>query len=742
MNGKTFSKFLLLLSLLLLTSIQFSDQLPVVTAQGTHQTSIASTMPDGEQDVGFPPAANAGPDFTVGAGIEAWFYGQGSSPDMEIARYAWDFDGDGGIDFESEITAYATHAYQNPGVYTATLTVTDLLGNKARDTTVVTVTADTREQIFTEVAPVAQRQVAAMAADGVVNRYAIMLNGGYETRFWDDVTFMYATLTEDYGFSPADIYLLNHEGADPWGNNPYNMIDRPASIADLSVTFDELAAAIDGDDELFVWVTDHGKGYIGPKDLSTYGYLAGHASVDPGDEQDYLERDFKLRALHTGGHYIANHGMDVYQVVYYSSIQTYYRHKYVSRFADLFFEAHGTRSDQDIFIEELIDYLMGDSDRDGRIEVDQGEVYDYDGDGISPYNPATGAFDEDDWGTLDTYTDNYNQLNTQVPIGSYRLFDAHFDNHLDIDFNPDVNNLEVDGTDLDNQGLFDGLDINDDGDMDDWVSIDEKFVLPTGDITDDQFAGMVDRVSARAISFFMLPCFSGGFVDDLSAPNRVISTATEEETVSWCNLFTDLFTAAFHGWTRYGQPVNADADGNGYISMMEAFNYAAANDYYDEVPQYDDNGDGISHPYPIPDGGDGAFGANVYLQSPPLVREISIDIKPGSDPNTINCNAPRTIIPVAILTTADFDALTVDHTSVLFEGASEIHKDRKTGELTRHEEDVDHDGDLDLVFHFRLKDTTLSCSSTEATLTGLTYAGQAVEGHDSVTMLTTRPSVR
>jgi len=40
--------------------------------------------------------------------------------------------------------------------------------------------------------------------------------------------------------------------------------------------------------------------------------------------------------------------------------------------------------------------------------------------------------------------------------------------------------------------------------------------------------------------------------------------------------------------------------------------------------------------------------------------------------------------------------------------ASETHVDKKTGESRRHEEDVDGDGDTDLVFHFRLSDTDLN----------------------------------
>ncbi len=45
------------------------------------------------------------------------------------------------------------------------------------------------------------------------------------------------------------------------------------------------------------------------------------------------------------------------------------------------------------------------------------------------------------------------------------------------------------------------------------------------------------------------------------------------------------------------------------------------------------------------------------------------------------------------------------------------------------------DGDTDLVFHFRLGDTTLTCGSTEGTLTGEAFDGTSFEGTDSVNMV-------
>jgi hypothetical protein len=115
--------------------------------------------------------------------------------------------------------------------------------------------------------------------------------------------------------------------------------------------------------------------------------------------------------------------------------------------------------------------------------------------------------------------------------------------------------------------------------------------------------------------------------------------------------------------------------------------------------------------------------------------EVEIQIKPGGNPNSINCKYLKGVVPVAILTTADFDALTVNHASVLFEGARETHMDKKTGSPRRHETDVDGDGDTDLLFHFRLGETGLTCESVEGILTGELWDGIRFTGRAEVSMV-------
>ena len=86
--------------------------------------------------------------------------------------------------------------------------------------------------------------------------------------------------------------------------------------------------------------------------------------------------------------------------------------------------------------------------------------------------------------------------------------------------------------------------------------------------------------------------------------------------------------------------------------------------------------------------------------------ELIIDIKPGSDENVINLKS-RGVVPVAVITTDGFKAGNINPDTVEFAGASPV---RST--LC----DVDKDGDMDMLFHFRTQKLNLNENSTEATL--------------------------
>lgn len=105
--------------------------------------------------------------------------------------------------------------------------------------------------------------------------------------------------------------------------------------------------------------------------------------------------------------------------------------------------------------------------------------------------------------------------------------------------------------------------------------------------------------------------------------------------------------------------------------------------------------------------------------------EITIDIKPGSCPNSINLGS-KGVVPVAVLTSEQFDASRIDPATMLFAGAAP---------LRWAIEDVEYDGDLDLIFLFKMQELDLDEYSTEATLTGKTFDETPVQGADTVNIV-------
>jgi len=111
-------------------------------------------------------------------------------------------------------------------------------------------------------------------------------------------------------------------------------------------------------------------------------------------------------------------------------------------------------------------------------------------------------------------------------------------------------------------------------------------------MTDDEFATELDKVNAGKITVTMEQCNSGGFIDDISANGRIISTAclASEQSSALANLtyneYVYHWTSAVVGETPEGTPVDADANNDGWVSMREAFEYANTHDTKPEHPQY------------------------------------------------------------------------------------------------------------------------------------------------------------
>jgi hypothetical protein len=107
---------------------------------------------------------------------------------------------------------------------------------------------------------------------------------------------------------------------------------------------------------------------------------------------------------------------------------------------------------------------------------------------------------------------------------------------------------------------------------------------------------------------------------------------------------------------------------------------------------------------------------------------ITIDIKPGSFPNSINLRSGGNIA-VGVLT-GEYGGVFVDATkivveSLVFAGAPAIY-------MGESPQDLDGDGDLDMVFHFDVQQLNLDIGSEEASLTGCTEDGIHFTGTDSI----------
>jgi hypothetical protein len=141
------------------------------------------------------------------------------------------------------------------------------------------------------------------------------------------------------------------------------------------------------------------------------------------------------------------------------------------------------------------------------------------------------------------------------------------------------------------------------------------------------------------------------------------------------------------------------------------------------------------------------FYGNIPINLVTIGSKMVIDIKPGNEQNNINLKS-NGVVPVAVLTTDDFDAATVNPATAFFAGATPKHWGL---------EDVDHDGDDDVIFHFRTQQLNLDEDSTEATLTAQlageplmsqmtvrstaqTSGGMVVSGTDAVKIVASKKS--
>ena len=115
------------------------------------------------------------------------------------------------------------------------------------------------------------------------------------------------------------------------------------------------------------------------------------------------------------------------------------------------------------------------------------------------------------------------------------------------------------------------------------------------ELTDDHFASLLAAFPEGEKICTFEPCYSGGFLDDVVVPPGpiVASSACRHDESSWAmgpdyvyDEYVFYWTAAVKGEDAYGNPVDADTNQDGFISMDEAFIYAESHDTASESPQY------------------------------------------------------------------------------------------------------------------------------------------------------------
>jgi hypothetical protein len=143
-----------------------------------------------------------------------------------------------------------------------------------------------------------------------------------------------------------------------------------------------------------------------------------------------------------------------------------------------------------------------------------------------------------------------------------------------------------------------------------------RFNIPAQDISDTDFRLELDKLSRQTVAFVNAASASGDFVKALSGKNRLIVTATKSGFERNETLFAGHFVSAY---VKDG----ADADKDGRVSLLEAFNYArrevqreyeTTNRLQTEHAMLDDDGDGAGRADPGARGPDGMAANRFFLQ--------------------------------------------------------------------------------------------------------------------------------
>ncbi len=597
-------------------------------------------LPNSENKVelSFPCKVSTYTSIVTQLGISAQVY----DAEYSISSFTWDIYSDGKTLLNTSVSK-CSYRYATAGIFKTTVTANLQNGLSRSLTFTVEVTSGSGVQIISPVEPMSLlggssslKSYNFRPKNGIVDKYAVLVSGAVKAdaihpaqsqtvKEWNTI------LKDQYGYKRENIYY--HEIDKSVAPDD---VDSEPTLLNIKNSFDAIRDKIDEDDILFVWIADHGYGYKDPAFFlqslppsefvleATNRTRNGEIStrlIENGSEIIESNIQFGVQAVNFPGSLSSTRfpGLNKWILIQSSPPQNtdksgyFYRIKFV---AD---------ADADEYIEVVADYLTIDTDRDGRFVSSEYAKYspDFDVNGnelkavqsVDADNVIT-SFDEADWqNNPKIIKDNYHPHidlssqhwlsfveNNMAVTKTYVMFDRNFDNKLDIDLIntpwPDISkinskDLQVNGTDNNNDGIIDGLDLNDDGDQTDKWDIDEHVNLLSIEaepIYSTELNQLLNSLSCKNSIIGIEACFSGGFIRHLSAPGRVILTITQDRYWGFSEDGKN-FTSGFSTTNNF---MNADANKNGTVTILELFNYAYSKDKTDllSLPQYNDNGDG------------------------------------------------------------------------------------------------------------------------------------------------------
>lgn len=162
------------------------------------------------------------------------------------------------------------------------------------------------------------------------------------------------------------------------------------------------------------------------------------------------------------------------------------------------------------------------------------------------------------------------------------------------------------------------------GDETDRYSMDETLFYYKDEkmyMTDDYLAEKLGSLHYKTLLSIFQQCFGGGFIKDVNHRDNILISASSEFQFSYglpdlsFDVFSKHFIAALNGFYPDNSPCNADSNGDGRISVLEAFNFAKSRDDPKETCLLEDNKDGIgSHDPGIVVGKDGFVANRFFLK--------------------------------------------------------------------------------------------------------------------------------